>query len=188
MKKQTLLLSIAVIFAFVSCSESSQKEVSEDKKSELKIKKPDPDHQLVFEALRINDSLIFERGFNHCDTNQLKLLISEDFEFYHDQSGVTNSKTSFIQSIAGLCQLSYRPIRKLEYNSLEVHLLRAHNEIYGAIQHGEHSFYAEEENTPIYLTSTADFTHLWLIEKEHWRLKRVLSYNHQIPENEQGNE
>ena len=66
---------------------------------------------------------------------------------------------------------------------MSIHLLRNGGEIYGAIQNGKHRFYGEENNRPKYLTSTADFTHLWVIEEENWKLKRVLSFNHKEAEN-----
>ncbi|MCH5716729.1 hypothetical protein [Niabella hibiscisoli] len=49
--------------------------------------------------------------------------------------------------------------------------------LYGAIQEGVHLFYIKESNTwkP---TGTAAFTHFWLIDNGHWKLKRVLSYDH----------
>ena len=49
------------------------------------------------------------------------------------------------------------------------------------LQKGKHKFYAEENNKPLYLTSTADFLHLWIKENNKWKLKRVISYNHQEP-------
>lgn len=184
MKINLLLVLTMVIIGTFGCTESKTKASKNNIPMESKAQIVDEAHQEVFERLRENDSLLFELGFNQCDTNQLKLLTSNDFEFYHDQSGITNSKPSFLQSIAGLCQLSYKPTRVLAPNSLEVHILRDNGEIYGAIQNGKHLFYGEEENKPIYLTSTADFTHLWIIEEGGWKLKRVLSYNHISPENE----
>ena len=79
--------------------------------------------------------------------------------------------------------MTYRPIRELEEESLEVYILKDNGKVYGALQKGIHKFYGEEENKPKYLTSTADFTHLWIIEDGEWKLKRVISYNHKIPEN-----
>ena len=141
----------------------------------------DSERLAIFEILRQKDSLLFDRGFNHCDTAQLRILVSDDLEFYHDQSGLLESKEIFIQGIAGLCHMSYKPTRKLDDNSLEVHLLRNNGQLYGAIQKGAHAFYGEEEGKPKYLTSTAKFTHVWILEEGSWRLKRVLSYDHQTP-------
>ena len=180
MKSRSTLLFILITLA-VGCSNSNS-----DQASNINLDSPgetveNNEYQNVLETLRLKDSLLFELGFNHCDTAQLKLLVSNDFEFYHDQSGITNSKESFIQSISGLCDLDYRPSRELAKGSLELHLLRENGKIYGAIQNGKHKFYGEESDRPKYLTSTADFTHLWIIEEGDWKLKRVLSYNHKTP-------
>ena len=139
------------------------------------------DSQLLFEQLKEKDSLIFELGFNHCDTIQFRNLLSDDFEFYHDQNGLLESKEKFIQNIPNLCKMNYKPIRVLVDNSLEVFPLYSNGKIYGAIQTGVHEFYGEEDDKPRYLTSTAKFTHVWIIEGDYWKLKRILSYNHLIP-------
>ena len=142
------------------------------------------EQEQVFTQLQTQDSLLFGLGFNQCDTSLLRQLVSDDFEFYHDQSGVNTSKEAFLQGIAGLCQMNYKPTRELKTGSLEVHLLYNQGQLYGAIQNGHHLFYGEEADKPKYLTSTADFTHLWLLEEGSWKLKRVLSFNHQVPEGE----
>ena len=178
---------IFVLIAFVGifgCKNSTLNE-TENTNSENSSKPTlDKRHQEVFDELKRNDSLLFEIGFNQCDTNQVRILISDNFEFYHDQAGITNSKELFIQSISGLCTMTYRPIREIDEKSLEVYILRENGKIYGAIQNGKHRFYGEEENRAKYLTSTADFTHLWIIEEGNWKLKKVFSYNHREPENE----
>ncbi len=135
----------------------------------------------IFHQLKQADSLLFDLGFNQCDTAQLRILVSDDLEFYHDQSGLMTSKEIFIKGIAGLCHMNYKPTRELDESSLEVHLLKNNGQLYGAIQKGEHAFYGEEEGKPKYLTSTAKFTHVWILEEGAWRLKRVLSYDHQTP-------
>lgn len=128
------------------------------------------------------DSLLFERGFNNCDIVQLEQLAAENFEFYHDQSGITNSKADFISSIeTGICQLEYKARRALTEGSLQVFPLYNNGELYGAVQHGEHRFYAKYEGKPEILTSIAKFTHLWILKNKVWKLSRVLSYDHQSP-------
>lgn len=139
------------------------------------------DAQLLFEQLKERDSLIFKLGFNNCDTAQLRKLLSDDFEFYHDQNGLMESKELFIQNIPNLCKMNYKPIRVLVDSSLQVFPLFSSGKIYGAIQTGVHEFYGEEKDKPRYLTSTARFTHVWIMEGEDWKLKRILSYDHIIP-------
>lgn len=138
------------------------------------------DLQELFNELKVKDSLLFNIGFNNCDTIQLRALLSDDLEFYHDQNGL-ESKDMLIQSIPNLCKMEYKPIRVLVDNSLEVFPLYSNKKIYGAIQTGIHKFYGEEKGKPRYLTSTAKFTHVWVLEGDVWKLKRILSYDHVVP-------
>jgi hypothetical protein len=136
----------------------------------------------LFKTLKAKDGLLFGLGFNKCETGRFDELVSENFEFYHDKSGITPSKEAFIKSIRdGLCKLNYKPRRELVEGSLEVYPLSDKGILYGAIQTGAHRFYAIEKDKPEYLTSTARFMHLWKLEKGDWKLVRVLSYDHQIP-------
>ena len=133
----------------------------------------------LYQTLRAKDSLLFNVGFNTCDISQFEALVSEDMEFYHDQSGITNSKADFIAGTEnGLCKLPYQARRYLVEGSLQVFPMNNNGVLYGAIQTGEHRFYAKYPEKEEVLTSTAIFTHLWLLEEGEWRLSRVLSYDH----------
>jgi hypothetical protein len=140
-----------------------------------------PERRDIFVQLQTQDSLLFEWGFNQCDTAQVGQLISEDLEFYHDQGGITPTKEAFLLSLTRLCKLDYKPTRELDPNSLEVHLLKNNGKLYGAIQSGTHRFFGQKGDQPKYLTSIAKFTHLWILEGDIWKLKRVLSYDHLTP-------
>lgn len=133
----------------------------------------------LYRNIRVKDSLLFNIGFNNCDIRQFENLVSENFEFYHDQAGITNSKGEFISGIQnGLCKLSYKPKRVLSKNKMEVYPLENNGVLYGAIQTGIHNFYAVEDNQSEYLTSIAKFTHVWIIENGDFKLANGLSYNH----------
>jgi len=133
----------------------------------------------LFKALKAKDSLLFNVGFNTCDIKQFENLVSNNFEFYHDTSGITNSKASFISVFKdGVCKMSYKAIRELDETTLEVFPLMKNNVLYGAIQKGVHRFYALEENKSKYFTSIAKFSNIWLIENGVWKLSRSLSYDH----------
>lgn len=137
--------------------------------------------QGIFNELKQRDSLLFSLGYNLCDTTQFRNLISDDFEFYHDKDGFLNSKEAFIQSIPNLCKMNYRATRVLVKGSLEVFPLYNNGLLYGAVQNGIHEFYGEEVGKPKYLTSTAKFTHVWILESGNWKLKRILSFDHEVP-------
>jgi len=136
----------------------------------------------LFKTLKTQDSLLFDVGFNTCDISQFEKLVSENFEFYHDRSGITTSKKDFIANTRdGLCKLSYKAKRVLDAGSLEVYPMENNGVLYGALQSGTHRFYAIEADKPEYLTSTARFMHIWLLEDGQWKLTRVISYDHQQP-------
>ena len=134
----------------------------------------------LYKTLQTQDSLLFSVGFNNCDISQFDKIVSNDFEFYHDQAGITSSKNDFIKGIKNnLCGLNYKARRVLENESLEVYPLMKNGIIYGAVQNGVHRFYALETNKPEYFTSRARFTHVWKLENGIWKLLRGLSYDHQ---------
>ncbi len=100
----------------------------------------------LYRALKSNDSLLFNIGYNTCDIKPFEELLSDNFEFYHDEAGLTNSKAVFIAGIKnGLCKLDYKPRRVLVENSLQVYPLEKNGVLYGAVQTGIHQFYALEK-------------------------------------------
>lgn len=161
--KNQLILALLVTF-------SISIQAQEDENSEL------------FKTLKANDSLLFDLGFNTCDLSQFNALITDDLEFYHDQSGILNSKEEFIDVMTnGICKSAspYRSRRELIEGSLKVYSLYNNGKLYGAIQEGSHRFYErfEGKETP---GSIAKFTHIWIIDKNQWKIKRILSYDHQL--------
>ena len=137
----------------------------------------------LFQVLMARDSLLFNLGFNTCDISQFERLLSDQFEFYHDEAGVMASKAVFISSIEdGICNLPYKPRRELDKSSSQIFPLRKGGILYGAIQMGTHRFYAIEKNASEHLTAVARFTHVWLLENGEWKLSRGLSYDHHEPE------
>lgn len=159
MKKQFLLFHLL----FLSIAVSAQVEKS----------------STLYKTIKEKDSLLFNLGFNNCDIAQFENLVSENFEFYHDQAGITNSKAAFISGIQnGLCKLTYIPKRVLAENETGVYPLEKNGVLYGAMQTGIHNFYAAENNNPEYLTSIAKFTHVWILENGDFKLTKGLSYDH----------
>lgn len=133
----------------------------------------------LYKTIKTCDSLLFNIGYNTCDISQFETLVSDKFEFYHDKSGITNTKLAFIVSIKdGLCKMKYKPRRELVEGSMEVFPLENNGVVYGAIQTGKHRFYALGIDGVVKLTSIARFTHVWLIENGKWKFSRGLSYDH----------
>ncbi|NJY62140.1 nuclear transport factor 2 family protein [Salinimicrobium sp. CDJ15-81-2] len=158
----------AAFFVFLSALISFPAFSQEAKDSELYI------------TLKKNDSLLFVEGFNNCRIAAFEHLISEDLEFYHDQGGVTTNKEDFLSNVRNnICSSpNKKPIRKLVPGSLQVFPMYENGKLYGAIQIGHHDFFIKEPGKELYQTSTALFTHLWLLVDREWKLKRVLSSDH----------
>lgn len=137
----------------------------------------------LFIELKAMDSLFFEAGFNNCEIAAFEPFVSKDLEFYHDQSGISTSKKEFLEAVKqNICSSpDKKPIRQLKPESLEVFPLYQNGELYGVIQKGQHDFYIREPGKELLFTSTARFTHLWLLRDKDWILKRVLSYDHKTP-------
>lgn len=159
------LLSITILF-LVFATVNAQV----DKNSEL------------FRVLKKQDSTFFELGFNQCDLEYLEEHITDDLKFYHDQSGFQDKNAFFENTQKYICSDSdKKPIRKVDANSLEVFPLYNNGNLYGAIQKGIHHFYIRENGKEDLWTSTAKFTHIWVLENKNWKLSEVLSYDHQDP-------
>lgn len=136
----------------------------------------------LFQTLKKNDSLLFNVGFNTCDISQFENLTTDDLEFYHDKNGILNSKKEFVDVMAnGICKkdISYKARRELIKGSLKVFPLYNNGELYGAFQTGEHQFFETFEGKEK-AGSTAIFSHLWILEHNQWKIKRIFSYNHQL--------
>ena len=128
------------------------------------------------------DSLLFECGFNQCNFTVLENVTAKDFEFYHDENGIQNRSAFFRSFKESICSNPDRkPIRKLVPSSVSVSRLKNNGKTYGAIQKGTHLFYIATPHKADYLTNIADFTSLWILQNNQWKLTRVLSYNHRSP-------
>jgi hypothetical protein len=53
--------------------------------------------------------------------------------------------------------------------------------IYGAIQNGDHEFWIKKSNKELYQTGSAKFSTTWLLVDGEWKMKNVLSYDHNEP-------
>jgi len=136
----------------------------------------------LFKSLKVNDSILFELGFNQCKIEATASLIDENLEFYHDQGGITMGKEPFLTSLKkNICGQTFKSRRELLKNTLEVYPLYDNGRLYGAIQKGVHQFYQTHPGKKEQLGSIAKFTHLWLKKDSGWIIKRVLSYDHKDP-------
>ncbi len=135
----------------------------------------------LFKTLKAKDSILFKIGFNKCKIERSAELLTDDLEFYHDNSGVSNSKEEFIEAMkSGICKENNpeKVYRFLVEESLEVFPMYDNGKLYGALQNGKHYFSTSESTSYEESDNYALFSHLWVIEGDIWKLKRVISYNH----------
>jgi len=117
------------------------------------------------------DSRLFD-AYNRCDIPTLSSLVSDDLEFYHDQTGLSVGKAKFLsntkQYICGKVQ------RSLVASSLEVYPLKG----YGAVEMGVHRFHHPNQLADD-VAGEAKFVMLWQNTNGVWKLARVISYDHE---------
>ncbi len=125
---------------------------------------PDP----LFTTIQSLDTKLFN-AYNHCDLTTLGTMVSDDLEFYHDQTGLSVGKEPFLaaikQNICGKVQ------RELLSGTLEVYPLKG----YGAVEIGIHRFHHPENAENV---GDAKFVTLWQNKDGVWKVTRVISYNH----------
>ncbi len=142
----------------------------------------------LFIELKEKDSVLFHAAFNTCDTEIIKTLFTEDFEFYHDKGGLTEGRKNFLDPMVENCSKRKsgdpQPSKRiLVENSLEVYPMYTNGELYGAIQHGIHQFEFLNDKKEYQKGDIAKFTHVWIKENGEWKIKRELSYDHQPSKN-----
>lgn len=125
----------------------------------------------------LNADSLFWKGYNACNISIMANLIKDDVEFYHDKSGLTNTKKALMESLtSGLCaNQNSRLRREAVEGSIKVYRMNK----YGALISGEHKFYINEAGKAEYPDGVAKFTHLWQFENGVWKMSRILSYDHQ---------
>lgn len=139
------------------------------------------DSELYQEMLQM-DQQLFDEGFNNCNLEGLQNLLHPDLEFFHDKGGPSGVTKFMSDTKQYICSTpNKKPIRKLVESSMEVFPLYNNGVLYGAIQNGVHDFYIKEPNKKLYKTNIAKFSSTWLLVDNKWKLKTVLSYDHQEP-------
>jgi hypothetical protein len=120
------------------------------------------------------------QAFNQCDVARLAKLNTSNLEFYHDVGGPMFGRDKFVAAIKNnICGDPKRRVRREAIaDSVRVFPLRDEGTLYGAIVSGEHQFYNSTKGANEYLTGTARFTHVVLLDKGNWKVSRVLSFDH----------
>ena len=122
----------------------------------------------LFETIKSLDAKLFD-AYNHCNLETLGSMVSDDLEFYHDQTGLMVGKAPFLaaikQNICGKVQ------RTLLEDTLEVYPLKG----YGAVEIGIHRFHHPNEPDNV---GDAKFVTIWHDDNGVWKVTRVISYEH----------
>ena len=151
---RSLHLILPVLLALSSMSADAQS-----------VAQPDP----LFMTIQSLDTKLFD-AYNHCDLTTLGAMVSDDLEFYHDQTGLSVGKAPFLaaikQNICGKVQRALLP------DALEVYPLKG----YGAVEIGIHRFH--HPGRPEDGVGDAKFVTLWQNKDGAWKVTRVISYNH----------
>jgi hypothetical protein len=122
----------------------------------------------LFETIKSLDAKLFD-AYNRCDLETLGSMVSDDLEFYHDQTGLMVGRAPFLaaikQNICGKVQ------RSLVGDTLEVYPLKG----YGAVEIGIHRFHHPNEPDNV---GDAKFVTIWHDDNGVWKVTRVISYEH----------
>lgn len=134
----------------------------------------------LYKTILLKDSLLFNIGFNTCDISQFENLLSEKFDFFHDKSGISDKPKFLTDLRKGLCgnPTNYQSRRELLPEGTVVYALYNNGVLYGAIQEGVHQFFEKQSGKLEKFGSSAKFTHVWILEKEEWKLSKSLSFEH----------
>jgi len=123
----------------------------------------------LFKTIQTLDTKLFD-AYNHCDLTTLGAMVSDDLEFYHDQTGLEVGKAPFLaaikQNICGKVERTLLP------DTLEVYPLKG----FGAVELGIHRFH--HPGRPEDGMGDAKFVTLWQNKDGAWKVTRVISYEH----------
>ncbi|WP_299258569.1 DUF4440 domain-containing protein [uncultured Aquimarina sp.] len=155
MKKSKIKSYFLVMFVLPFSILFSQKTVAQKNISSLEVK------------IRKMDSLLFQVGFNRCNKEVFKTILTEDIEFYDDRSGLNTSLKKELASFNDKCSKPFSVTRRLVSHT--IHPLGD----YGALQKGIHNFYVDDKKV-----EAAKFITIWERKDTIWIVKRAISYDH----------
>jgi hypothetical protein len=141
-----------------------------------------PASQELFDTLAARDATLFAAVFDRCDADEVRTMVTDDLEFFHDKGGLTSTTgDSFAEGLRGHCARvqtgeDYAGRRELIPGTLKVYVLNN----YGAVQMGEHRFYKLAPGKPEELVEVGKFIDVWKYDNGMWKLARVISYDHHL--------
>ncbi len=160
------LFSIKII-AFLCLLNINNNIIAQSKNNSL-------EHQELYNRIAHLDSVLFN-AFNSQDIETMKMLFTEDLEWFQDNGGLLSYKTVMnnFQAMFERFKSLNTPIRRdLVEGSLEVHPIKD----YGAIHIGKHTFCHWENGKND--CGTFKFLMIWQKKDGVWKISRVVSYDH----------
>lgn len=124
-------------------------------------------------TVRALDTALFG-AYNHCadpaELAKFDTFFTTDVEFWHDQP---NASTFGLPALSAAIQqhICGKVTRQLLPGTLCVYPMHGT----GALEIGQHQFFHTGSTAS---AGHADFIHLWVFRDGHWKIARVLSYDH----------
>lgn len=127
-------------------------------------------NDVLFQEIYRMDSLFFG-AFNNRDLKTIGNIFSEDLEFYHDKTGLTDYAMN-MKMMGDIFNNKNAPHRTLLKETMEVYPVPG----FGAMQYAKHRF-CHEENGQMDC-SDFKFLHIWQKKDGQWKLARIVSFDH----------
>ena len=125
-----------------------------------------PKNQQLFEEIKKMDATFFD-AYNKCDIKTQATILSDDIEFFHDNTGVSTSKKDILNAIEN--NICNKVTRTLIKGSIEVYPINN----YGAVEIGYHKFFNNQE--PNAKSIPSKFITIWKKSKDEWLITKVIS-------------
>ena len=145
-----VIAAVAALAASGYCLGAEPAKAGEKPHAQVNLRAGPAQSQTMFDEIAAADKALFDAVFGTCDVAVLKNMVTDDFEFFHDKDGLSEtSGAKFVDDMAKHCEridkgVDFRARRELVKGSLAVYPLNN----YGAVETGRHNFYAVEEGKP----------------------------------------
>ncbi len=130
-----------------------------------------PAGDALYKTIAALDAKLFD-AYNRCDLDTMGAMVTDDLEFYHDQTGLMVGKQPFLEAIKN--NICGKVHRELVPGTLEVYPLKG----YGAVEIGIHRFSRPDDPNNV---GDAKFVQLWQFKDGAWKITRVISFDHNHP-------
>lgn len=114
------------------------------------------------------DTALFD-AYNTCNLAKLGSMMDENLEFYHDQTGLSVGRETFVAAIKN--NICGKVHRELVPGTLEVYPLQG----YGAVEIGVHRFTHPDDPKAL---GEAKFVTVWQLKDGAWKITRAISFDH----------